>query len=61
MDAREYDRIADLLMQIRNKLAKQPLSQNQMVRRSQKEMLRYVSLLLVENDFLGKADEKGLV
>lgn len=62
MDAREYDRIADLLMQIRAKLSNITLKtdsidsiDNGMKARS----IQYIDQLLFIVDTLGKWDEKG--
>ena len=58
MDAQDYDRIADLLMQIRGKYAK--LDPKHGVNNQMKqEALDYVNALLWLNDQIAKTDAKG--
>ena len=52
MDAREYDRIADLLMQIRSKYAKEKHNMAEY-------MVESISHLLRLNDTLAEQDAKG--
>lgn len=61
MDARQYDRIADLLMQIRAKIAEQPPSHSEMANETRSDMLHHIDILLAQNDSLGKADAWGLI
>jgi hypothetical protein len=58
MDAKEYDRIADLLMQIRKKYAKIEVKEGINIQMKQ-EALDYVNALLWLNDELGKNDAQG--
>jgi hypothetical protein len=52
MDAKEYDRIADLLMQIRKKYAK---GNHHMA----KYMVERINYLLIMNDKIAEQDGKG--
>ena len=61
MDARDYDRIADLLMQIRSKIANNLQTTTTKGRWTKEEALARVSRLLDDVDKLAKADEKGLI
>ena len=61
MDAREYDRIADLLMQIRKKVANNVVWTNTKGKWTIEEYLRQVSTLLVATDALAHADQQGLI
>ena len=58
MDAQEYDRIADLLMQIRKKIAKLDTTHDQNHHRKQ-TALDYVNALLHLNDELARDDAQG--
>ena len=62
MDAKEYDRIADLLMQIRKKYRKLGQSINNhcvTIDDTQYSAMDLISLLLRINDNLGEADAMG--
>lgn len=67
MEPRDYDRIADLLMQIRMKystlgVAKLSKAYFETPNDSEEyDALDIIELLLVMNDKLGKLDEKGLL
>ncbi len=61
MDARDYDRIGDLLTQIHRKISQQPTSHNNMANKTREDMLDHLNILLLQNDLLAKADEKGLI
>lgn len=61
MDARDYDRIADLLMQIRSKLANNLQTTNLKGKWTKEEALARVSRLLDDVDKLAKADQQGLL
>lgn len=65
MDARDYDRIGDLLMQIRKKIANEPTSHNpiggNLANNTREDMLHHIDILLAQNDSLAKADGKGLI
>ena len=58
MDAKEYDRIADLLMQIRKKICKidAKTKQGQSI---VKQYTKRLDLLLLNTDELGQADALG--
>lgn len=58
MDARDYDRIADLLVQIRSKYAEllPKLDEN---KEKKNDALDYINALLLLNDDLGEADALG--
>ncbi len=57
MDAKEYDRIADLLMQIRKKYNKLPMED----KRLKQSILEHIDVLLQMNDTCGVFDAKGLL
>jgi len=58
MDAREYDRIADLLMQIRKKIDK--ISEKEQYGRHGKEMMLFhLEMVLKYNHKLAEYDGKG--
>ena len=57
MDAQEYDRIADLLMQIRKKYNKQPMND----KRLKQSILEHIDVLLKMNDTCAVFDAKGLL
>jgi len=57
MDAKEYDRIADLLMQIRKKYNKQPMED----KRLKQSILEHIDVLLKMNDTCAVFDAKGLL
>lgn len=61
MDARKYDRIADLLTQIRATITSQPTSHSHLANKTRQDMVFHIDILLAQNDSLGKADEKGLI
>jgi hypothetical protein len=61
MDGREYDRIADLLMQIRGKVANNLLTTTMKGQWTKELILQRVSSLIEDFDDLGKADQKGLI
>lgn len=58
MDAKEYDRIADLLMQIRKKIRKID-ARTKKGQWSVEEYTKRLDLLLLNTDELGQADAKG--
>ena len=55
MDAKEYDRIADLLMQIRKKYNKLPMED----KRLKQSILEHIDALLNMNDNCATFDAKG--
>lgn len=57
MDAKEYDRIADLLMQIRKKYNKLPMEDKKL----KQSILEHIDVLLQMNDTCGVFDAKGLL
>jgi hypothetical protein len=57
MDPQEYDRIADLLMQIRKKYNKLPMED----KRLKQSILEHIDVLLQMNDTCGVFDAKGLL
>lgn len=60
MDAQEYDRIADLLMQIRKKYANlEP--KYEFGQHAKNAILDYINASLHLNDEIGKVDAKGLL
>jgi hypothetical protein len=60
MDGQEYDRIADLLMQIRKKYANlEP--KNEFGQHAKNAILDYINAALHLNDEIGKVDAKGLL
>lgn len=61
MDAKEYDRIGDLLTQIHRKISQQPLSHNQLANDTRDNMLFLLDTLLAQNDSLAVADDQGLI
>lgn len=61
MDARDYDRIGDLLTQIHRKISQQPTSHSEMANKCRENMLFLLDTLLAQNDILAKADDKGLL
>lgn len=58
MDAQEYDRIADLLMQIRKKYANMKTKTEQHIENKQ-NALDYLNALLYLNDLFAEDDAKG--
>jgi len=58
MDAREWDRIADLLMQIRQKYAKQPTTDTNSTD-TLTHMVYTIDHLLTMNDKMAKWDDMG--
>jgi len=60
MDAKEYDRIADLLMQIRKKYVNlEP--KNEFGQHAKNAILDYINASLHLNDEIGEVDAKGLL
>lgn len=59
MDPKEYDRIADLLMQIRKKIDNLPVNSAPLTAYIRDEMLREVNWLLETFDKIGEWDAKG--
>ena len=55
MDAKEYDRISDLLMQIRSKYNKKTMRKTAL----KKEVLENLDRLLELNDLAGELDAMG--
>jgi hypothetical protein len=60
MDAKEYDRIADLLMQIRKKYRNLDITRNY-EDHLREEAMRYIDILLGTNDHFANLDNKGLL
>jgi len=58
MDAKEYDRIADLLMQIRKKYANLKTKNEQHIENKQ-TAIKYLNCLLFLNDVFAEDDAKG--
>jgi hypothetical protein len=58
MDAREYDRIADLLIQIRKKYD-QLLIENPDLNVTRLQMIARLNFLIENNDLMAKWDDKG--
>ncbi len=61
MDAREYDRIADLLCQIRSKIANNLRTTTEKGRWTKELYLQRIASLLVNTDELADVDQKGLL
>lgn len=61
MDARKYDRIADLLAQIRAHYSNIPQHQRGVYQHDVEHMVELMQQALYLNDKLGKACEKGLI
>ena len=61
MDAREYDRIADLLCQIRSKIANNLKTTTAKGRWTKELYLDRVNALLLNTDELADVDQKGLL
>ena len=61
MDAREYDRIADLLCQIRSKIANNLKTRTEKGRWTKELYLDRVNALLLNTDELADVDLKGLL
>ena len=61
MDGREYDRIADLLMQIRGKIHNNLIVTHKKGAWTKEHYLIMVSRLLNATDQLADADQKGLI
>lgn len=61
MDAREYDRIADLLCQIRSKIANNLKTTTAKGRWTKELYLDRVNALLLNTDELADVDQKGLI
>ena len=61
MDAREYDRIADLLCQIRSKIANNLRTTTEKGRWTKELYLDRVNALLINTDELADVDQKGLI
>ena len=59
MDPREYDRMADLLMQIRAKMSNIALKTDSIDNGMRDRGVHYIDQLLYIIDALGKWDEKG--
>ena len=60
MDAKEYDRIADLLMQIRTKY-KLLDSKNEVNAKRLRYVGHYLDQIIMLNDHIGELDGKGLL
>ena len=58
MDPQEYDRIADLLMQIRKKYNKLPVNDADM-KISRRRMIDSIDYLIENNDIFAQWDSKG--
>jgi hypothetical protein len=58
MEAKEYDRIADLLMQIRKKV-KQIDAKTKLGQWTIDEYIKKLDILIINTDELGQADAKG--
>ena len=61
MEAREYDRIADLLCQIRSKIANNLKTKTEKGRWTKELYLDRVNALLLNTDELADVDQKGLL
>jgi hypothetical protein len=61
MDPREYDRIADLLCQIRSKIANNLRTTTEKGRWTKELYLDRVNALLINTDELADVDQKGLI
>ncbi len=61
MDARDYDRIADLLCQIRNKISNNLQTTNIMGQWTKEVFLDRINKLLDDTDMLAHHDRKGLL
>ena len=61
MDAREYDRIADLLCQIRNKISNNLQTTNRLGEWTKEDYLKRIASLLEDTDQLADVDQKGLL
>ena len=61
MDPRDYDRIADLLMQIRSKVANNLQTTNIKGKWTKEAYLNRISKLLSDTDLVADADMKGLL
>jgi hypothetical protein len=64
MDAREYDRIADLLAQIYTKYNNMKMKNRHavnIVEPMRNELQEILERALVLNDFMGKLEQKGLI
>ena len=61
MDAREYDRIADLLCQIRSKIANNLRTTTKKGQWTKELYLDRVNALLLNTDELADVDKKGLL
>lgn len=60
MDAIEYDRIADLLMQMRGKY-KIMDSNDSLIQANLKAIVHYLEQCIIINDWIGVKDGKGLL
>ncbi len=61
MEPREYDRIADLLCQIRSKIANNLRTRTEKGRWTKELYLDRVNALLLNTDELANVDQKGLL
>ena len=61
MEPREYDRIADLLCQIRSKIANNLRTTTEKGRWTKELYLQRIASLLVNTDELADVDQKGLL
>ncbi len=61
MDARDYDRIADLLCQIRNKINNNLQTTNRLGEWTKSDYLERINRLLEDTDTLADVDQKGLL
>lgn len=58
MDAKEYDRIADLLMQIRKKYVKIE-AKTEKNKQNKQDAIDYLNAMLYLNDYFAETDTKG--
>jgi hypothetical protein len=61
MDARDYDRIADLLCQIRNKINNNLRTTTLLGEWTKADYLKRIAWLLEDTDQLADVDQKGLL
>ena len=61
MDSRQYDRIADLLMQIKLKIQNNLLTTTEMGKLTKEVYIDRLNKLLDDTDMLAHHDQKGLI
>ena len=60
MDAKEYDRIADLLLQIRKKY-KLMTPEHEFDKKVHARIIKSIDTLLLDNEYMAITDAKGLI